>query len=229
MRNITAITDLPFNIPPIEDITDSLPKHSTKVYPMRNIEDIDTITVHHMASDAPLINQAAYHVNGRGWAAIGYTLVIYEGRLYQCNDLLAQTNHSAGHNHHSVSISIHGDLSKRPMTSQERELLYAGILTLKYYLPHIKYIAGHNEQGKTSCPCTSMNQIREDIASLEEQIQFKASDSNQNKEIYESVIRLNDLYDKWINKEGKYSKEIQQEALRKLTNLHGALKEKQYI
>lgn len=182
MRNITAILGLPFNFP-IEDITDQLPKHPTKTYALRNIEDIDTITVHHFASEAPLINQAAYHVNGHDWPGIGYHMVISDGRLLQTNNLLAESYHSSGHNHHSVAISIRGDLSKRPLTSLERDLLYMGILTLKHYLPHVQYIVGHNEQGKTSCPCISMNEVRENIATLEQRMKQAASWAGKIKEV----------------------------------------------
>src|SRR5690606_35011353 len=120
-----------------------------------------------------------------------------------------QTNHSSGHNDHSVSISIRGDLSKRSITSLERDLLYAGILTLKHYLPHIRYIVGHNEQGKTSCPCISMDQVRKDVQGLEEQMQYNTSPSKQREEIFASVNRINDLYNKFVNKDGKFSDGIQ--------------------
>lgn len=194
MRGIRLVENLPFNIPPIEDVTDKLVRHKTKVYQMRDPEQIDTITIHHMASEAPLWNQSSHHVNNKGWAALGYTLVVTGTGLHQCNDLLSQTNHSSGHNDHSVSIAILGDLSKRPMTSVERELLYAGILTLKHYLPSIKYIVGHNEQSNTACPCTSVNQIRKDIAVVEAQMQFEQSAARKKEMSYAIANQITYLY-----------------------------------
>lgn len=194
MRGIKLVPNIPYTLPEIEDLTDLLPRHKTKVYPMRTIEDIDTITVHHMASEAPLFNQAAYHVNGRGWAGMGYSMVVSDGKLFQTNNLLSITNHSSGHNPHSIAISIRGDLSKRPMTSVERELLYAGILTLKHYLPHIKYVVGHGEQGRTSCPATSMNQIRADIMALEQKLIFENSAAHSKETAFKIANQLMYLY-----------------------------------
>jgi len=229
MRNISVIPVLPYKIPPIEDITDELPKHAEKVYPTRDLEQIDCITVHHMASEAPLMNQAAFHVNGRGWAGIGYQMVISDGRLYQCHDLTTQSNHSSGHNDHSIAISIRGDLSKRPLTPIERELLYSGILTLKYYIPSIKYIVGHNEQSKTSCPCISMNQVRQDIASLEEQMQFESQPNNRVADYFKAKERFADLYDKFVNKDKKWPTVVQAEAGRKLGIGYASLKENGFL
>jgi N-acetylmuramoyl-L-alanine amidase len=190
MRNITLVENLPFTVPPIEDLTDVLPRHKTKVYPMREAEQIDTITVHHFASDAPLINQAAFHVNGHGWPGIGYSMVVWKDKLYQTNDLLSQAYHSKDHNHHSIGIAVLGNLSKRPLTDVERNLLYAGILTSKHHLPSIQRIEGHNEQGKTACPCTDMNRIRSDIAALEQSM----------RPVEEPVVELPDLREEKIRK-----------------------------
>src|SRR5690606_4035146 len=78
---------------------------------------------------------------------------------------------------------INRDLSKGELTSQERELLYGAILTVKSLLP-ITEILGHNELNRTACPCTSMNKIREDIQRIEKQMEYAKSRNGQEAMAY---------------------------------------------
>ncbi|MFK7695667.1 peptidoglycan recognition family protein [Paenibacillus sp. HJGM_3] len=196
LRNISLVAGLPFNVPPIEDITDQLPRHKKytwETYPKERIirgvnkggyfapgfrplegEEVDTIIVHHSGPPAggTIQGHANYHVNTHGWAGIGYHIVIDNGRIFQTNDLMSMTFHCGGHNTYTVGICVNADLSQREITSRERELLYAAILTVKSLLS-IKDILGHNQLNDTLCPATSMEQIRGDIAKLE--LQMKAA------------------------------------------------------
>lgn len=170
LRNIKVTQVLPYKVPEIEDVSASLPWHKTEKWDQRPVESIRRIIIHHTASEAPLYNQAAYHVNTHGWAGLSYHLIISGGRINKVNSLEDITFHAASNNMDSVAICIHGDLSKRGMTSQERELLYAAILTVKS-LCTIDQVIGHNEVNATTCPATSMNQIRDDIKTLEMRMQ----------------------------------------------------------
>lgn len=214
MRNIQLTTAITFNLPQIEDITDSLPKKQTwETLPnkknivrnkwdgtfhtgFRKPEDIDTIAIHHSGPpDGTLESHAGHH--SRKWGAgIAYHIAIDQGRIFQTNDLLSFTFHVGGHNTYTVAIMINADLSQREMTSQERELLYGAILTVKSLLP-IKHILGHNEfpEAKTSCPCTSMNQIRNDIASLELNMALKAAQPSREKRVKKFVDATNRIVD----------------------------------
>lgn len=138
-------------------------------------DEIDTIVIHHTASDAPLANQASYHVNSHKWPGIAYHLVIDQNRLKQCNDLFSMTFHASSWNTNTVAVCINANLSKRSLTEQERKLLYAAILTVKALIPTIKYIKGHNEvpNNATACPCISMELVRSDIEKIEAQMQSK--------------------------------------------------------
>ncbi|PZD95248.1 hypothetical protein DNH61_11860 [Paenibacillus sambharensis] len=194
LRGLMWSANLPFSsLPPIEDITDQLPKHATKIWGWRKYNEVKRLVVHHMASEAPLVNQADYHVNSHNWPGIAYNLVVSNGRLLQTNDLLTYTTHAKGANDDSIGIAIHGDLSKREMTSQERELLYAGILLVKSIWPKIA-VVGHNEVSATACPCTSMNRIRTDIANLEHQMEFAATPQKQAEMAYRIANELLYLY-----------------------------------
>jgi hypothetical protein len=142
-----------------------LPVHPTERWEPKTMP-IQRIIVHHMASEAPLVNQAKYHINTHGWPGLSYHLVVSGDQLLEVNSPEMFTYHAADNNYDSVSISIHGDLSKRSLTETERKLLYAGILTLKR-LYGVETVIGHNQVNATSCPCISMDQVRGDIAKLE--------------------------------------------------------------
>lgn len=206
---------LPFSLPQIEDITDQLPKHPTKKWGRRKFEEVKRLVVHHMASEAPLVNQAKYHVNSHDWAGIAYNLVVSDGRLFQTNDLLAYTTHAKGANEDSIGIAVLGDLSKRAMTSQERELLYAGILTVKGIWPGI-VVVGHNEVSKTACPCTSMNQIRADISALELKMSVTDTPNDRMAKAFKLRTRFEDIYKRATTNGDKF----QVEAQRKLSDAY---------
>lgn len=161
---------LPFSIPPIEDITDELPHHPTKTWGRRKFNEVENLIVHHMASEAPLENQAKYHIDAHNWPGIAYNLCVDRNRLVQTLDLLTYSTHARGANHNSIGIAVRGDLSKRPMTITERQLLYAGILLVKNIWPDIK-VLGHNQVSATACPCTDMDLIRTDVEALSHQVQ----------------------------------------------------------
>lgn len=201
MRHIQVIPGLRSNLE-IVDIVDQLPKGAAYPWETRDYDDIDTIVIHHFASEAPLINQANFHINGRGWRALGYHVVIDRSRILQTNDLLHLTNHTSGYNHRAIGISVLGDLSKRDMTPLERELLYAAIVTVKSLFPKA-VVKAHNECSKTSCPCTSILRIRADITALEFDLAHANTPNAQIADIVKAQARLSDIY-KTATNPGKY-------------------------
>lgn len=217
MRQISLTQGLQNKYAPIEDITDQIPKHASKRWSMRNKDEINSIVIHHAASESPLVNQAKYHVNSHGWPGIGYHLMISQGRIFQVNDLLAESAHCKGHNDHSIGICILGDLSKRSITPLESELVSAAIVTVKSLLD-IKEVVGHNKWVKTACPCTSMDRIREEVETLETKLELEAelNDNLQLQLLNAAALheRVKDLYGKASNP-GKY----QLEAIKKLSRI----------
>lgn len=220
MRNLTRTQKMP-NVGPIIDITDKLPKHPSKQWSRRDPSMVQRIVVHHMASEAPLENQAKYHVNHHQWPGIAYHLCIVKGQIYQTNDLMSLTTHALGANPSGVGIAVLGDLSKRNMTDDERHALYAAILTVKELFPDAK-IQGHNEaswetaQHATSCPCTDMDRIRKDIADIESQTALnqalEESVNANTARIFAAYTRFSDLY-KLATKPGQYQQEAQRKIL----------------
>lgn len=211
MRQLSLHPSLKGKLPPIEDLTDLLPRikpweEISKPYRhkgqwdgktyhtgFRKPEDISMITIHHSGSpEGTLESHAKFHA--RKWGtSLAYHLAIDKGRIFQTNNLLSFTYHVGNHNTYSIGIVVNRDLSKGDLTSLERELLYGAILSVKAVLP-ITEIKAHNELGATSCPCTSINQIRADIMSLEQKLIFEQSTAHSRETAFKIANQLMYLY-----------------------------------
>lgn len=249
LRNISMIPTLLGKLPQIIDITDHLPrkkrwselekqlivegktqyKDGKPIYVtgLRNPKDIYTIVIHHSGSSGSMDRHASYHAEQWG-AGISYHIVIDNNQIYQTNDLLDFTFHVGGHNTYTVGICVNRDLTKRDLTERERELLYGAIMSVQGVL-NITHIKGHNELNATACPGTSMSRIRQDVASLAEKINFSESPPNKAAIYFQVKERYIDLYNKFVNADGKWSPAIQQEAGRKLDILYSMLSEKGWL
>ncbi|OXM83957.1 peptidoglycan recognition protein family protein [Paenibacillus rigui] len=178
LRHIQA-TALPFSVKPFIDITDTLPSRTPDPEPRRTKDQITHISIHHSAVEGATIESYAnYHVNTLGWAHIGYHFVIKGDQAYQTNDLSTFSYHTSSNNSYTVSVSISGDLSKRPLSEVERNNLYAVILTyMSLFNIPVENVLGHNEypSNNTSCPCIDMVQVRNDIRTLQNKISYTNS------------------------------------------------------
>lgn len=224
MRNIQMSPYLPFSVPPIQDITDLLPRKKTweqltdrkwvvrgkwdgKTYAkgFRNPEDVTCIVVHHSGPpNGTLESHARYHADRWG-ARIAYHICIDKGRIYQTNDLLSMTYHAGNNNTYTIGIEVNRDLTGNDLTDEERRLLYAAILTVKSLFPTINEIKGHRElpTAATSCPQTNEDRIRADIASLwaqmEEQQTYNGTLSASRVLAFATAERVFDLKSKLNN------------------------------
>lgn len=156
------------DLPQVINIIDQLPHNPTVKWPKRNFSLLQGITVHHFASEAPIVNQANYHINVHGWAGIAYAVIIRDGQIFQTNYLDDRTTHASGGNDISFGVCIGGDLSKRSITDFERRALTGILMGLKELFPNL-WVKGHNQISKTSCPCTNMDKIRGDLMAAEQQ------------------------------------------------------------
>jgi hypothetical protein len=203
LRNVQAIPELPYKVKPIIDITDTLPSRKNDPEPYRTPQQITHISVHHSAVERGTIQgYADYHVNELKWYHVGYHMVIKGDQIYQTNDLLTFSYHTSSNNDYTVGVSVSGDLSKRGLTDDERNCLYAAIVTLmKQFNIPVQNVLGHREfpANNTSCPCLDMNRLRADIAQL--QLQMKAvSDPSQIKvNAYKSTEQHRYLYNQYIS------------------------------
>ncbi|MEC0231191.1 peptidoglycan recognition protein family protein [Paenibacillus alba] len=195
IRNISLLPNLPFNVLPIQDITDTLATRLPDPETPRTPDKITHIAVHHSAVEGGTIaGYADYHVNSLKWSHIGYHTVIKGNQIFQTNDLLTFSYHTSSNNSYTVSVSVSGDLSKRALTTDERNCLYATILTLMniFKIP-AENVLGHNEypSNNTACPCIDMNQLRSDIKNIQMKMQQQDSWESKLTKISQMVNQFN--------------------------------------
>jgi N-acetyl-anhydromuramyl-L-alanine amidase AmpD len=141
-----------------QDLTEDLPRHSTKRYRMRSLAGIKYLVIHHTGVDADSTPSeiARYHVNVRDWPGIGYHFVVsQDGTIYQTNNLATMAYNVARRNHEVVGICLPGDFNTHPPRKAQigaaRKLLEA----LRLQLPKTE-IVGHREIAlpghETTCP-----------------------------------------------------------------------------
>ena len=199
MRNISLLPNLPFDVLPIQDITDTLASRLPDPETPRTPDQITHIAIHHSAVEGGTIKgYADYHVNTLKWAHIGYHAVIKGNQIYQTNDLLTFSYHTSSNNHYTVSVSVSGDLSKRPLTDDERNCLYATVLTYMdiFNIP-VENVLGHNEYpgNNTACPCIDMNQVRQDIKTIQMKMKQQVTWAAKMKNVADIINQINYLTD----------------------------------
>lgn len=127
----------------------------------------DSIVVHHSASDRSTPQgMRDWHVNGRGWVALGYHFVIGngigygDGKVYvgerwrkQMHGAHCKTpgNH---YNNHGIGICLIGDLQSHRPTPRQIDALsrLISFLMSKTHIPRSRIFTHGGITGKTECP-----------------------------------------------------------------------------
>lgn len=126
-----------------------------KLEAIGDINDIDSISLHHMANSTGSIDEVtSWHVDGNKWDWIGYGYWIgFDGTVYECRGYKYLNAGVKGNNAHIVSIGFQGDYSKNvPMPQLQFDSGVELIRDLKTKLSKVKTIAGHGHWSSTSCP-----------------------------------------------------------------------------
>lgn len=214
LRELTLPTSIPFDVEfPLVDITDQLIKHpqgdwltqptmranGKHATGPRDYRSIKRFSIHHTGvKNGTVQGHARYHVNSLGRPGICYHLYANAQELYQLNDLLSLTWHTASNNYDTIGICLEGDFTQRDMTDIERKSLYALILTGLHYFPWVRVedILGHNEfPGQTtSCPGFDMKRVRKDIKELAMEMEYRKSAAYRTTAIVELKARVDQLY-----------------------------------
>jgi hypothetical protein len=189
MRNVSCIKGLPFVVNEFIDIVDTLPCRTPDVETPRLPEQIKRISVHHSGVEGGTIKgYADYHVNILKWCHIGYHVVVKTDQVFQTNSLLTFSYHTSKQNHDTVSVSVSGDLTKRPLSEVERNNLYAVILTyMELFNIPASEVLGHNEfpgNESTACPGIDMSRVRNDITKIKTQMEYAKSRNAQEAMAY---------------------------------------------
>ncbi len=117
------------------------------------LSKVDSIALHHMATDADVKEIERMHVN-KGWRAIGYNFWVgFDGTVYQGRGF----NLGAGveyQNEHIISIGFQGDYHSKERAMPDAQF-NAGIDIIQYVLekvPTIRKTGGHKDFMATACP-----------------------------------------------------------------------------
>jgi N-acetyl-anhydromuramyl-L-alanine amidase AmpD len=118
--------------PPIKNITDQLPKHPTKHYGTRSLDQITMIVINHTGGpgDPSKVTAQAvadYQVNTRGMPGISYHFFIAtDGTIFQTNTLDTVSDHVGQFSPESVGIGFAGNFND--YTPTEAQLVSGGRL-----------------------------------------------------------------------------------------------------
>ncbi|MEE1042981.1 MAG: N-acetylmuramoyl-L-alanine amidase, partial [Clostridia bacterium] len=106
-----------------------------------NINKVDSIALHHMASDLDVKGIERAHIN-QGWRAIGYNFwVAFDGTVYEGRGFNLGAG-VEGHNGHIISIGFQGDYHSKERKMPD-EQFNSGVVIINYVLskvPSIKTI-----------------------------------------------------------------------------------------
>ena len=136
------------------------------------MRDIDKIIVHCSATqegkDISVDTIRKWHVEGRGWADIGYHYVVaLDGSIDYGRPIHKQGAHVKGHNKGSIGICYIGGveaergdngkwIAKDTRTPEQKEALLDLLKMLKRLHPEAT-INGHREYAAKACPCFDAN------------------------------------------------------------------------
>ncbi len=142
----------------IIDVVNDLPHHPTLRYPTRNLGDITQIIIHHAAVEQRFASCNAeafanYHINSRGWAGIGYHIVIEkDGAIKLCNYLTTISNNIGNANTRSIGICLAGNFEIDAFTNVQLQPLLNAINWIYLQLGRKVNIYPHQQFASTSCP-----------------------------------------------------------------------------
>lgn len=142
--------------PPVEDISDKLPRHPVGRYAKRELGAIKYLVVHHSAIPPNRGPEfiARYHVEKQGWPGIGYHYFIdQKGKIYQTNPLEIVSYHTRAYNSSAVGICLAGDFTSTiPPMAQISALGHLCAYLLEKLNLSKEAIVGHQELLPTICP-----------------------------------------------------------------------------
>ncbi len=141
---------------PLANLVGKLPKHPSQSYPLRAIQDIHHLVIHHTgaAPDVDPETLALFHVHRLGWPGIGYHFVVSaDGQIAQTNGLMTASFHARQFNASAVGIALAGDYehSVPPGVQLDACARLCAWLLEGLRLP-VEAIEGHRELVSTTCP-----------------------------------------------------------------------------
>ncbi len=144
----------------VRNITVRLPKHPTRVYDVRRLDQIQMAVVHHTAGPVTQTPEdiARYHVGPNhicdaGCPGIAYHYMIDRtATTFQVNELETISYHVSGQNTISVGICLIGNYDDIEPTKEQLNAVIRLIRMLNRKLGRALEIAGHRDFANKSCP-----------------------------------------------------------------------------
>jgi N-acetylmuramoyl-L-alanine amidase len=119
-----------------------------------------TATLGDKRGDVDVDTVRRWHVDGNGWADVGYHFLIrQDGTIERGRELNVQGAHAKGHNRDSVGVAFCGGIgvtSREPedtRTPEQRKSLKWLVTGLCYFFPTIVEVIGHRDVSRKACPC----------------------------------------------------------------------------
>lgn len=127
------------------DLRTALPRHPSRVYGRLDSARLVGIAVHHSASPVDTTPEAIarHHVDGNGWAGIGYHFVIRRGHVYYVGALDTARAHVADRNHELVGICVTGDYTTADVAPEDATALRDLIAALDAHYGRALPVDGH--------------------------------------------------------------------------------------
>ena len=142
------------NLPLYQDLQrPQLPRHAERSPAVRSLDMIQYIVPHHTGDWVTDFTQhARYHVNRKGWAALGYHMYYTDGSIAVSRELTEIGAHVLNFNTHSVGVCIPGNFNERPPTDAEYWQWLEMILIVEQYLGRPLRVKLHSQMSPTTCP-----------------------------------------------------------------------------
>lgn len=180
----------------VRDLRGTLPRHPTRRYAARRLDDIAGIAVHHTGPpahrDLSAQEIARYHVEHNGWPAIAYDwLVHWDGTVEYVKDWTEAGYHVGGANNALwLAVCLTGDWSDGRIPGEAqlaatRELIANVQMAWGRWLP----VKGHRELGASACPGDTWPRWRERVTPVptaappDELAQLRAENSRLQAEL----------------------------------------------
>ena len=132
-------------------IVNDLPKHPTKRYGKRRLDQIKYFVIHHSGNDGDVYSASRYHIS-KDWPGISYTFWISSlGEIYTTNDLDTISYGVANNNTRCLSICVQGNFDdKMPNEAQLRSL--TELISRLNNLIGKREVKVHRDFVNTGCP-----------------------------------------------------------------------------
>jgi hypothetical protein len=141
-----------------EDLRGQLTEHQTKRFSPIDSRTMQFLCFHHSGTptteDTTWESVASHHVNGNGWAGIGYHGGIRRGKVALFADLDTQRAHVLNRNHEALGWCIMGNYTQIPLSSLNLDTMRRLVKILDAVYERDKDLTWHGKMlpGHTECP-----------------------------------------------------------------------------